>query len=557
MLMEMATQSTWGAYKMGARIHSNSWGGEAMQDHPGADYDANAHEVDTFTFEHKDFLPVFAAGNDGASGFYTIGSPGTAKNALTVGASRNTFAGLVESVKYKNMEEYAHLVSKKLQNQFCTCQAGCDDKNSACKLAHMLTSEEVCCNIADKVPELANIGPMCCRKYAQKAVESDPGYANHLSVAAFSSRGPSTDGRIKPDIVSPGDVIISAKSHGNKKETTCGVDAKYDQEPTKQLLSMSGTSMATPLTSGTVALIRQYFREGFYPTGSRMASNGFSPSAALLKATVINGAIALYGRSKDHGVHSIDYLPVTDSAQRTPSFLQGFGRVALNNSLPLAGKGRAFKLFVHDSKDDEGLALNQVDRYCLKVSKPNTNLRTTLVWTDAAALPSSELVLVNDLDLSVTSVPTEGNTLTLLGNGRVTQDGEGHLYLQEDRLNNVERVNLYSARPGKYVIEVKAFRIAVGKKQPYALVVTGDFDATPSPCTEEEVAGAAAPSHGAGPHESHAGRHGSHFHMIAAGVALVVAGVVAGVAVATFVNKRRLRAVSEGTNVAFQPLQEQ
>jgi serine protease AprX len=45
---------------------------------------------------------------------------------------------------------------------------------------------------------------------------------------------------------------------------------------------MGGTSMACPLVAGCAALVRQYFVD----------ERDTSPSAALLKATLVNGALA-------------------------------------------------------------------------------------------------------------------------------------------------------------------------------------------------------------------------------------------------------------------------
>ncbi|MBN8480759.1 MAG: S8 family serine peptidase [Xanthomonadales bacterium] len=66
-----------------ARIHTNSWGGGST-----AQYDSTASDVDFFTSTYEDLLFVVAAGNDGP-GAGTLGSPGTAKNALTVGGTQH------------------------------------------------------------------------------------------------------------------------------------------------------------------------------------------------------------------------------------------------------------------------------------------------------------------------------------------------------------------------------------------------------------------------------------------------------------------------------------
>lgn len=64
-------------------------------------------------------------------------------------------------------------------------------------------------------------------------------------VARFSSRGPTADGRSKPDLVFPGVGIVSARSGG----TTLG------EVQGEHYTALSGTSQATPLATGTVALV--------------------------------------------------------------------------------------------------------------------------------------------------------------------------------------------------------------------------------------------------------------------------------------------------------------
>jgi hypothetical protein len=70
-------------YEAGARVHSDSWGTVSPA------YDINAATSDMFVYEHDDFLPVYAAWNDGdsTSAIGTVGSPATAKNSLSVGSS--------------------------------------------------------------------------------------------------------------------------------------------------------------------------------------------------------------------------------------------------------------------------------------------------------------------------------------------------------------------------------------------------------------------------------------------------------------------------------------
>ena len=45
--------------------------------------------------------------------------------------------------------------------------------------------------------------------------------------------------------------------------------------------------MSTPVAAGAVALVRQYFVQGWYPTGAPVAANAYAPSGPLLKAVVM------------------------------------------------------------------------------------------------------------------------------------------------------------------------------------------------------------------------------------------------------------------------------
>lgn len=82
------------AYDAGARIHSNSWGGAFNV------YDDDTFSVDDFHNEHDDFIALFAAGNDGSEGYYSLGEPSVSKNAMCIGATMSSASEDIESMAY-------------------------------------------------------------------------------------------------------------------------------------------------------------------------------------------------------------------------------------------------------------------------------------------------------------------------------------------------------------------------------------------------------------------------------------------------------------------------
>ena len=366
------------AYDDGARVHSNSWGVSVADG--GRVYDSQAQQVDRFVWEHPDMVVLFAAGNDGVDrnrdGVVDLGSvttPATAKNVMSVGAS--------ESVRSFGGYNPGGL---------CSTWGGC-------------------------WPDLFPTQPL-----------HDDRLSNNVNgIAAFSSRGPTPDGRIKPDLVAPGTNIISVRSALAPSSHYWGVYDDY-------YAYGGGTSMSTPLVAGASALVRQYYQ-----------ANGHNPSAALVKATLLAGAV--------------DMTPGQYNGQvevaAAPNNVEGWGRVDVTNALfPVSPRQVDFI----DASD--GVTTDQTVVYTYTVASSAVPLRIVLAWTDYPGSLMAATNLVNDLDLQV-ALPVSSTT-----------GSAGQI----DHLNNVEGVIVNAPPPGVYQITVRGRNVPFGP-QPYALVVSGDL----------------------------------------------------------------------------------
>ncbi|HMG21093.1 MAG TPA: S8 family serine peptidase, partial [Kofleriaceae bacterium] len=254
------------------------------------------------------------------------------------------------------------------------------------------------------------------------------------SMASFSSCGPTADNRIKPDLTMPGQNIISARNDASVTSNNCTT------------ISMSGTSMASPAGAGMAALTRQYYTDGFYPTGVAVAANKFTPSAALVKATMLNSTQVMTGT----GTGAV------------PNNCQGWGRVLLDNTLFFTGQART--LFATDDAGFPQGSAGQTKTFTVQVAAGQP-LRVTLAWTDFPSTPAASINLNNDLDLQVT-----GPSGTFLGN--VFSASQSTTGGAADRRNNVEQVTLNTPAAGSYTITVRAFNVP-SSAQPFALVASG------------------------------------------------------------------------------------
>ena len=261
------------------------------------------------------------------------------------------------------------------------------------------------------------------------------------AVAAFSGRGPTEDGRIKPDLVAPA-IVTAGDSDFDVTTGACDVSRQ------------TGTSWSAPAVAGAAALVREYFEAGFYPAGIEDPRRATNPSAALVKAMLIASASPV--RWDSAGGRLVE-------TESVPSSAQGFGVPVLDDALFF--QGEEGRLIVRDVRSVSGL--QEGDRSLIRINvSPGIPLKVVLVWTDP---PSSArggndetAVLTNDLDLVV----TRPGSVSLLGN-------DFGVTGRADRLNNVELVSVESPEAGMWTIAVDAGKIAAGPKQGFSLVITG------------------------------------------------------------------------------------
>ena len=235
-------------------------------------------------------------------------------------------------------------------------------------------------------------GFQCAKNILTVGAMSNVTYSNWVN----TSKGPVSDGRLKPEIVTSGQGITSTIPFNN-----------YG--------SMSGTSMAAPTATGILALLYERYRQ---------LHGGSNPPGALIKSIVCNSA--------------------DDLGNTGPDFTYGFGMLNARTSVETMEKNQYFSGSVSNSATNTHTISG--------IPAGTRQLKVMLYWPDAPAAPFAPTSLVNNLDLTVTAPdatihrplildpsPTAFNNLAVEGT---------------DNTNNIEQVVINNPPAGNFTISV-------------------------------------------------------------------------------------------------------
>ena len=264
---------------------------------------------------------------------------------------------------------------------------------------------------------------------------------NQNSMPCGGASGPTADGRRKPDLLAPGCSITSASGSSS---TSCGQTTR------------TGTSMAQPAVAAIAILTREYFLDGFYPSGAAHPSDSFEPSGSLLKAVLIASG------------QDISETP------GYPNMREGWGRVLADAALYL--NGDSSKLLVRQAFNNAPNAIEQgsVIEVPFTVDSSPETLRISLAWHDFPATLGATFTPVNNLDIFVIAPDGslyQGNNFTPQGLSRPLVAGT----TQADTINNTEQVIVANPAVGNWLVRIVGTSINE-PKQGYGLAIIGDVD---------------------------------------------------------------------------------
>ncbi len=252
-------------------------------------------------------------------------------------------------------------------------------------------------------------------------------------LSSFSSWGPTDDGRIKPDLVADGVNVTSTIASGN---------SDYESE--------SGTSMASPNTTGSLLLLQEYY--------SQLKAGVFMKSATL----------------KGLAIHTAEEAGDNPG----PDYKFGWGLVNVERGASVI-KAAVTSNNAATSQHllyENNLANGATKSYTV-IASGKGQLSATICWTDvkgavtplANALNDPTSKLVNDLDLIITKGSSVYKPWILDPVVPAAAATKGN-----NIRDNVERINIDSVVPGQtYTITISHKGTLARGSQDYSLLVSG------------------------------------------------------------------------------------
>lgn len=227
-----------------------------------------------------------------------------------------------------------------------------------------------------------------------------------------SSRGPATDGRIKPDICGVGTNVMSTIS-----------DYTYE--------SKTGTSMSCPGVAGTVTQLYHAYRD---------MNGGSNPAGGLIKGTLLNTA--------------------DDLGNPGPDFQYGWGRI---NAI------RAYDVLQQGNYIVGSIGQGANNAHSISVPSGVSLLKVMVYWTDYEGTVSSSVALVNDLNIQLTDPGMVTFSPWVLDPTPNPTNLNANAIAGVDDLNNMEQVTLVNPLPGTYTLNVAGFAVPQGPQEYFVI----------------------------------------------------------------------------------------
>lgn len=250
-----------------------------------------------------------------------------------------------------------------------------------------------------------------------KAGKNSIAVANLLKddiLSSSSSKGPTKDGRLKPDISAVGTSINST-------------------QPNNTYASLSGTSMACPAVAGSLAVLAQSYKK----------INNTEAPAALIKAIAMNTA--------------------DDLGNQGPDFSFGFGRINMRKAIAC----------IENTRWLSGSVTNGVTAmHAINVPSGISTMKVMVYWNDVEGTAGALTPLVNNINTTILDPTMLVHEPWVVNAGSPINSGDASspAFKGTDAINNVEQIQIDNPTPGLHTLRVNGAAIPFGPQTYYVVI---------------------------------------------------------------------------------------